>query len=226
MGDLAVKNVIIIISYFLIYIYVLRYVQCYSWGALRMINKGAYKVFSAVGAPAHETAHAIAALLCGFRIININIFKHVEFMVPSNLRGIIGSFFVSIAPALFNIIIFTIVCSKSDNIYFNFLMFLILISCIAPSNSDIKGMFAAIIIGIIIMVIAAYAVGWAVPSVNVYVKNSILLVGKFYASHLAVLTAIVTVKGCIVNRTINPIYILKLYKDLLLNGLQIMARCS
>ena len=82
-----------------------------------MINKGAYKVFSAVGAPAHETAHAIAALLCGFRIININIFKHVEFMVPSNLRGIIGSFFVSIAPALFNIIIFTIVCSKSDNIY-------------------------------------------------------------------------------------------------------------
>ena len=105
-------------------------------------------------------------------------------------------------------------------------MFLILISCIAPSNSDIKGMFAAIIIGIIIMVIAAYAVGWAVPSVNVYVKNSILLVGKFYASYLAVLTAIVTVKGCIVNRTINPIYILQLYKALLLNVLQIMARCS
>ncbi len=226
MGDLAVKNVIIIISYFLIYIYVLRYVQCYSWGALRMINKGVYKVLSAVGAPAHEAAHAIAALLCGFRITNINIFKHVEFMVPSNLRGIIGSFFVSIAPALFNIIIFTIVCSKSDNIYFNFLMFLILISCIAPSNSDIKGMFAAIIIGIIIMVIAAYAVGWAVPSVNVYVKNSILLVGKFYALYLAVLTAIVTVKGCIVSRTINPLYILKLYRDLLLNGLHIMARCS
>ena len=72
MGDLAVKNVIIIISYFLIYIYVLRYVQCYSWGALRMINKGVYKVLSAVGAPAHEAAHAIAALLCGFRITNIN----------------------------------------------------------------------------------------------------------------------------------------------------------
>ena len=74
-----------------------------------LIGRNVYKIFSAVGAPAHEAAHALAALLCGFRITNINIFKHVEFMVPSNLRGIIGSFFVSIAPALFNIIIFTIV---------------------------------------------------------------------------------------------------------------------
>lgn len=226
MQDLAIKNVIIIISYFLIYIYGLRYVQCYSWGALNMINRSAYRIFSAIGAPAHEAAHAIAAILCGFRITNINIFKHVEFMVPSNLRGIIGSFFVSIAPALFNIIIFTILCSKSNNIYFDFIMFLILISCIAPSNSDIRGMFIAVVIGMIIIVAATYAAGWAVPSLNIYVKESIILVGKFYAAYLLVLTGIVTIKGCIVNRTINPIYILKLYKDLLVNGLQIMARCG
>ena len=226
MEDLVLKNVGIIISYFLIYIYVLRYLQCYSWGALCMINKGIYKVFSKIGAPAHEAAHALAAILFGFRIKNINIFKHVEFMVPSNLRGIIGRFFVSIAPALFNIIIFTIICSKSDNIYFNFIMFLILISCIAPSNSDIKGMFTAIIIGIIILVILTYTIGITIPSINYYIKDSILLVGKFYATYLIVLTILVTIKACIVNRTINPIYILSLYKDLLFNGLKIMSRCS
>lgn len=226
MEDLVLKNVGIIISYFLIYIYVLRYLQCYSWGALSMINKGIYKVFSKIGAPAHEAAHALAAILFGFRIKNINIFKHVEFMVPSNLRGIIGRFFVSIAPALFNTIIFTIICSKSDNIYFNFMMFLILISCIAPSNSDIKGMFTAIIIGIIILVILTCTIGVTVPAINYYIKNSILLVGKFYAAYLIVLTILVTVKACIINKTINPLFILSLYKDLCLNGLKIMSRCS
>ena len=30
MENLALKNVVVIISYFLIYIYVLRYIQCYS----------------------------------------------------------------------------------------------------------------------------------------------------------------------------------------------------
>ena len=224
-ADLAIKSVVIIICYFLSYIYVLRYIQCYSWGALNMIGRNVYKIFSAVGAPAHEAAHALAALLCGFRITNINIFKHVEFMVPSNLRGIIGSFFVSIAPALFNIIIFTIICSKSSNIYLNFLMFLVLISCIAPSDSDVKGMFIGVVIGIITIAVFTYIAGWAMPSLNAYVKNSIILVGKFYAVYLGMLTGIVTIKGCIINRTISPIYIVKLYKDLLINGLQRMARC-
>lgn len=226
MGDLAIKNTSIVICYFLIYIYALRYVQCYSWGALNMIGGNVYKVFSKIGAPAHEGAHALAAILCGFRITNINIFKHVQFMSPSNLRGIIGNFLVSIAPALFNIIIFTIVCYKSSNIYFNFLMFLILISCIAPSNSDIKGMFTGVVIGIIVIVFVTYTAGWAVPSINIYVKESIILVGKFYGIYLAVLTGIVTIKGCIVNKTISPLYIIKLYRDLIINGLQIMARVS
>lgn len=226
MENLALKNVVVIISYFLIYIYVLRYIQCYSWGALKMISRSVYKIFSMIGAPAHEAAHAVAALIFGFRITNINIFKHVKFMAPSNLRGIIGGFVVSIAPAVFNIIIFTVICSKSDNIYFNFVMFLILISCIAPSNSDIKGMLPVMIIGIIIIVVVTYALGWAVPSINVYIKNSILLVGKFYALYLAVLTIIVTIKGCFINRTINPFYIFKLYKNLVVNGLTIMAKAS
>lgn len=226
MGDLAIKNSAIVICYFLIYIYALRYVQCYSWGALNMISRNVYKIFSKIGAPAHEGAHALAAILCGFRITNINIFKHVEFRSPSNLRGVIGNFFVSIAPAFFNIIIFTIVCSKSSNIYFNFLMFIILISCIAPSNSDIRGMFAGVVIAIIVIIFVTYTAGWVMPSLNIYVKESIILIGKFYGVYLGVLTGIVTIKGCIVNKTINPFYIIKLYKDLIINGLNIMARAS
>lgn len=226
MENLMVKNVVMVISYFLIYIYALRYIQCYSWGALKMINGYVYKIFSMIGTPAHELAHALAAIIFGFKITNINIFKHVNFMVPSNFRGVIGSFVVSIAPALFNIIIFTIICSKNNNIYFDFLMFLILISCIAPSNSDIRGMLPVIIIGIIVIVLTTYALGWALPSINIYIKNSILLVAKFYALYLAVLTIIVTIKGCVVNKTINPFYILKLYKNLIINGLNIMRKAS
>lgn len=226
MENIIVKNLVIVISYFLIYIYALRYIQCYSWGALKMINIYVYKMFSMIGAPAHELSHALAAIIFGFRITNINIFKHVNFMVPSNFRGIIGSFVVSIAPALFNITIFTIICYKNNNIYFNFVMFLILISCIAPSNSDIKGMLPTIIIGIIVIVFTTYALGRVLPSINVYIKNSILLVGKFYALYISLLTIIVTIKECIINKTINPFYILNLYKNLIVNGLTIMRKAS
>lgn len=180
--EAAIKSVGVFLLLYFSYYYALRFIQSIFQGAIGSISSNLGKFLYGLSTPAHELAHLFVALLCLAKIDEVKLLPKGS--VPGYVKSRIGSripflisikgFFIAIAPALVNIPLFIFIESKFvlkteineiskilDPRFFitkegliTILLFLILISGIAPSHEDLKGMikgliiFSAVIFGI------------------------------------------------------------------------------
>lgn len=156
------------------YYYVLRFIQSVFQGALSSINAGVAKFIYALSTPAHELAHLLVAILCLAKIEQVQLLPKGN--RPGFIRSRVGSsmpflisikeFLIAIAPVIINIPLFIFIESKfvlkdkvadisrildpriivSKEGIITIFLFLVLISGIAPSHEDFKGMIKGLII--------------------------------------------------------------------------------
>lgn len=180
--EAAIKSVGVFLLLYFSYYYALRFIQSVFQGAIGSISSNLGKFLYGLSTPAHELAHLFVALLCLAKIDEVKLLPkgsrpgYVKSRIGSSIPFFISikGFFIAIAPALINIPLFIFIESKFvlkteisemskilDPKFFitkegliTILLFLILISGIAPSHEDFKGMikgliiFSAVIFGI------------------------------------------------------------------------------
>lgn len=174
--EVGIKAVLIFLALYFSYYYLLRFIQSVFQGTISTINPSLGKFIYALGTPAHELAHLFVAKLCFSKINKVKLFPSngqtgfVSYSVGSSIPFLvpIKNFFIGIAPALINIPLFIFIEEKfvlkgdiiqilqpsilfSKEGYITIGLFLLLISCIAPSYEDLKGMFHGLIIFSIII---------------------------------------------------------------------------
>lgn len=172
--EVAIKSVLVFLLLYFSYYYALRFIQSIFQGAVGIISSKLAKFIYALGTPAHELAHLLIAMLCLAKIEEVQLFPKGN--RPGFVRSRIGSripffisikeFFIAIAPALINIPLFIFIESKfilkceisqisrildprimiTKEGLITILLFLVLISGIAPSHEDFKGMIKGLII--------------------------------------------------------------------------------
>jgi len=172
--EVAIKSVLVFLLLYFSYYYALRFIQSIFQGAVGSISSKLAKFIYALGTPAHELAHLLIAMLCLAKIEEVQLFPKGN--RPGFVRSRIGSripffisikeFFIAIAPALINIPLFIFIESKfilkceisqisrildprimiTKEGLITILLFLVLISGIAPSHEDFKGMIKGLII--------------------------------------------------------------------------------
>jgi len=172
--EVAIKSVVVFLVLYFSYYYALRFIQSVFQGSVGTISSKLAKFIYIISTPAHELAHLLVAILCFAKIEEVQLFPKGN--RPGFVRSRIGSripllisikeFFIAIAPALVNIPLFIFIESKfvlkceiaevskicDPRIIFTkeglitFLLFLVLISGIAPSYEDLKGMIKGLII--------------------------------------------------------------------------------
>lgn len=224
--EAAVKSVGVFLLLYFSYYYALRFIQSVFQGAIGSISSELGKFLYGLSTPAHELAHLLVALLCLAKIDEVKLLPKGG--RPGYVRSRIGSsipffisikeFFIAIAPALVNIPLFIFIESKFvlkveisemsqilDPKFFltkegliTVLLFLILISGIAPSHEDFKGMikgliiFSAVIFGISYATSRIFDMNW----VNF---SPILTVVFYYLEIIAValiINGVVNYKNC------------------------------
>ncbi|MVX63538.1 hypothetical protein GKZ28_07510 [Clostridium chromiireducens] len=172
--EAAIKSVGIFLLAYFSYYYILRFIQSVFQGLLGSINSNLAKFIYALGTPAHELAHLLVAILCGARIEQVQLFPKgnrpgfVKSRIGSSIPFLISikEFLIAIAPVLVNIPLFIFIestfilkCKVSEMSkiadprimlskegLITIVLFLILISGIAPSHEDFKGMVKGLII--------------------------------------------------------------------------------
>jgi hypothetical protein len=172
--EMAIKSVGIFLLLYFSYYYALRFIQSVFQGAVGSINSNLAKLIYALGTPAHEFAHLLVAILCLAKIEQVQLLPKgnrpgfVKSRVGSSMPFLISikEFLIAIAPVLINIPLFIFIESKfvlkckiteisrildprivlSKEGLITILLFLILISGIAPSHEDFKGMIKGLII--------------------------------------------------------------------------------
>ena len=172
--ETAIKSVGIFLLIYFSYYYVLRFIQSVFQGALSSINAGVAKFIYALSTPAHELAHLLVAILCLAKIEQVQLLPKGN--RPGFIRSRVGSsmpflisikeFLIAIAPVIINIPLFIFIESKfvlkdkvadisrildpriilSKEGIITIFLFLVLISGIAPSHEDFKGMIKGLII--------------------------------------------------------------------------------
>ena len=172
--EVAIKSVGVFLLLYFSYYYALRFIQSVFQGAIGSISSKLAKFIYGLSTPAHELAHLLVAVLCFAKIEEVQLFPKGN--RPGFVKSRIGSripffisikeFFIAIAPALVNIPLFIFIESKfilkceiseisrilDPRIIFTkeglmtILLFLVLISGIAPSHEDFKGMIKGLII--------------------------------------------------------------------------------
>lgn len=225
----AIKPVISFILLYFSYYYALRFIQSVFQGAIGNINSKVAKYIYAIGTPAHELAHLLVALLCLAKIEQVQLFPKGN--RPGFVRSRIGSsipfmisikeFLVAIAPVLINIPLFMFIESKfilkcnvseigmilnpsimlSTKGIITFVLFIILISGIAPSHEDFKGMVKGLIIFSVAIFVLSYLTS-KVININWININPILTVIFYYLEIILVIVIInmiVNYKNCIRN---------------------------
>lgn len=237
--EAAIKSVIVFLSLYFSYYYALRFIQSVFQGAIGSINSNLSKFIYALGTPAHELAHLLVAILCLAKIEQVQLFPQGN--RPGFVRSRVGSrvpflisikeFLIAMAPVLINIPLFIFIESKfilkcnlseisrilNPRIIFTkeglitILLFLILISGIAPSHEDFKGMVKGLIIFSFIIFGLAYLTSMIsdMKWVNV---NPILTVIFYY---LEIIFAVL-----IINSIINYKNCLKITWIILINALK------
>lgn len=180
--EIAFKSVGVFLLLYFSYYYALRFIQSVFQGGIGSISPNLGKFLYGLSTPAHELAHLIIALLCLAKIDEVKLLPkggrpgYVKSKIGSRIPFLISikEFFIAIAPALVNIPLFVFIESKfvlktemgeiskileprfliTKEGLITILLFLILISGIAPSHEDFKGMirgliiFSAVIFGI------------------------------------------------------------------------------
>ncbi|WP_160688951.1 hypothetical protein [Clostridium sp. C2-6-12] len=183
--EAAVKSVGVFLVLYFSYYYVLRFIQSVFQGAIGSVSSNLGKFLYGLSTPAHELAHLLVALLCLAKIDEVKFLPkggrpgYVKSRIGSSIPFLISikGFFIAIAPALVNIPIFIFIESKfilkteigqisqildprfmiTKEGLITFLLFLILISGIAPSHEDLKGMVK----GLIIFSVAIFGISYA-----------------------------------------------------------------
>lgn len=170
----AIKSLIVFLLLYFAYYYALRFIQSVFQGTVSIISSKLAKFIYAVSTPAHELAHLLVAILCLAKIEEVQLLPKKN--RPGFVRSRVGSripffisikeFFIAIAPALVNIPLFIFIESRfvlkseiseisrildprimlTKEGLITFVLFLILISGIAPSHEDFKGMIKGLII--------------------------------------------------------------------------------
>lgn len=172
--EIAIKAVAVFLLLYFSYYYLLRFIQTVFQGAIGCINSKVAKFIYVVSTPAHELAHLLVAILCLARIEEVRLFPkgnrpgYVRSKVAGSLPFAISMkvFLIAIAPVLINIPLFILIESKlilkceisqiskildpriivTKEGLMTILLFVILISGIAPSHEDFKGMIKGLII--------------------------------------------------------------------------------
>lgn len=140
--EIVVQNFLTVVLMLFVYIVITRIFQ-YSINIFnnRIFGQRLSSVIYNIGAPAHETAHALAAILFGFKVVEFKPLSHVKHIPRGGfLRKNFGKFVISVAPALFNITIFTYINKHYSNLWIIIVAFMLLLTCIAPSGSDVRAM--------------------------------------------------------------------------------------
>lgn len=219
--EAAIKSVGVFLVLYFSYYYALRFIQSVFQGAIGSISSNLGKFLYGLSTPAHELAHLFVALLCLAKIDEVKLLPNGS--RPGYVKSRIGSsipffisikgFFIAIAPALVNIPLFIFIESKFvlkteinqiskilDPRFFitkegliTILLFLILISGIAPSHEDFKGMikgliiFSAVIFGISYATSMLFNMKW--------VNFTPILTVIFY--YLEIILAVLIINGLI-----------------------------
>lgn len=183
--EVAVKSVGVLLLLYFSYYYVFRFIQSVFQGAIGSISSNLGKFLYGLSTPAHELAHLFVALLCLAKIDEVKLLPnggrpgYVKSRIGSSIPFLISikGFFIAIAPALVNIPLFIFIESKfvlktemgeiskildprfliTKEGLITILLFLVLISGIAPSHEDFKGMIK----GLIIFSFAIFGISYA-----------------------------------------------------------------
>lgn len=237
--EVAIKSVVVFLLLYFSYYFALRFIQSVFQGAVGSISPKLAKFIYALGTPAHELAHLLVALLCLAKIEEVKFLPSGN--RPGFVRSRIGSsipffvsikeFFIAIAPALVNIPLFIFIESKfilkcevseiSKILYpriiftkeglITFVLFLVLISGIAPSHEDFKGMvkglviFSLFIFGLSFLTSMILDMKW----INI---NPILVVLAYYL--------VIIILTLIINSIINYRNFLRITWNILINALR------
>lgn len=236
--EVAIKSVIVFLLLYFSYYFALRFIQSVFQGAVGSISPKLAKFIYALGTPAHELAHLLVAILCLAKIEEVKFFPSGN--KPGFVRSRIGSsipffvsikeFFIAIAPALVNIPLFIFIESKfilkcevseiskilNPRIIFTkeglitFVLFLVLISGIAPSHEDFKGMIKGLIIFSLIIFGLSFLTSMIVDMK--WVNTSVILIVVLYYLGIIILTLII-------NSVINYRNCLRITWNILINAL-------
>lgn len=234
--EVAVKSVTFFLLSYFSYYFVLRFVQSLFTGFLGSINPKLSKFMNFLNTPAHELAHLLVCLLCGAKIEQVQLLpdSNSSGFVKSKIEGkyqfiiIIKEFFVAIAPVIINVPLFIIlekwVVLKGDisrilypgiiftkEGFITVLLFLVLLSGIAPSNTDLKRMFKGLMFFCIIIFIFSY-LSSMVFDVMLFNIAPILTIIIYYIEVIVVLL--------ILNVIINYNNCLNIIKKVLMNALK------
>ncbi|WP_242982136.1 hypothetical protein [Clostridium sp. LS] len=172
--EVAAKSVGVFLLAYFSYYFVLRFIQSVFQGLVGNISPSAAKFIYALSTPAHELAHLLVALLCLAKIEQVQLLPQgnrpgfVKSRIGSSIPFVISikEFLIAIAPVLINIPLFIFIESAfvlkckifeiskildprillTKEGLITIILFLLLISGIAPSHEDFKGMIKGLII--------------------------------------------------------------------------------
>lgn len=224
--EVAIKSVGVFLLLYFSYYYALRFIQSVFQGALGSISPKLAKFIYGLSTPAHELAHLLVAILCLAKIEEVQLFPKgnrpgfVKSRIGSRIPFLISikGFFIAIAPALVNIPLFTFIESKfilkceiseiSMILYpriiftkeglITMLLFLVLISGIAPSHEDFKGMIKGLIIFSVVIFGLSFAITM-ISDIKFLNFNSIKTVIYYYFEIIIavlIINSIINYKNC------------------------------
>jgi len=225
--EIAIKSVGVFLLLYFSYYYALRFIQAVFHGAIGSVSSKVDKFIYGLSTPAHELAHLLVAVICLAKIEKVQLFPKgnkpgfVQSRVGSRIPFFISikGFFIAIAPALVNIPLFIFIESKyvlkcqisevsrilDPRIIFTkegiitILLFLVLISGIAPSHQDFKGMIKGLIIFSFVIFGLSYAT--AMISDMKWVNFNPILTVIFYYFEIIIgvliINSIINYKNCL-----------------------------
>lgn len=215
--EVAIKSLVVFLLLYFAYYYALRFIQSVFQGTVSSISPKLAKFIYALGTPAHELAHLLVAILCLAKIEEVQFLPKRN--RPGFVRSRVGSripffisikeFFIAIAPALVNIPLFIFIESKfvlkceiseisrilDPRIIFTkeglmtLVLFLVLISGIAPSHEDFKGMIKGLII--FSFIIFGFSFATSMISDMKWVNTDLVIVVLLYYLEIIVVALII-----------------------------------
>ncbi|OOM76033.1 hypothetical protein CLPUN_28810 [Clostridium puniceum] len=225
--EAAIKSVAVFLLLYFSYYYALRFIQSIFQGAIGSISSNLGKFIYALSTPAHELAHLLVAILCLAKIEEVKLLPnantpgYVKSRISSNIPFLISikGFFIAIAPALVNIPLFIFIESKfvlkceiseisrildprfliTKEGLITILLFLVLISGIAPSHEDFKGMIKGLIIFSVVIFGLSFVTSMFLDMKWVNI-NPILTVIFYYLEIIIgvlIINAIINYRNCI-----------------------------
>ncbi len=230
--EVAMRSVGSFLLLYFSYYFLLRFIQSVFQGFIGNISAKLAKFLYALSTPAHELAHLFVAILCLAKIEQVQLLPKEN--KPGFVRSRVGSsfpflisikeFLIAIAPVIINVPMFIFIESKfvlkgdvselhkildprimlTREGVITIILFLILISGIAPSSEDFKGMIK----GLIILCVAIFGLTY-LTSMFFYIKSfdfsSVSIVIFYYLELILVVLAI----NCIANyrRCFKIIYV-------------------